>query len=157
MGIGPTKSRKTLISFMLILIGLVLVLAFLWRRKFEQQATLGLFQGVFVGISLPYLGLLLIIIGVLIVSFTMHIGQRRILIIPIMLVGFFLTAFGLVGLIITYYQWFVLKDWLWAIDYYLLQDSVIVGMVNCPVSVSLVSTKYLNILKGFILMTLKNG
>jgi hypothetical protein len=83
-----------------------MILALLWRPELEQRASEGLYEGVSLGFALPLIGALLFLFGVLLAGNAIFKGPRREIVLPIMIIGFVISAIGLVTLTITYYAMF---------------------------------------------------
>lgn len=139
MEVGRLKLELPIVSLLITLIGLIMVISYLFiKQDLDIRTYLGFTEGAFAGYSLPYVGVLFFSLGIFLSSITISKGSKGRIILLIMLVGFIVAAIGSIGLIFTYYQWYIIHDWPWVIDYYLLQNLVIGGLVIFFAAIALI-------------------
>jgi hypothetical protein len=136
--VGVSMARmnisRPIISLLLMIFGLVMILALLWRSELEQRAYEGLYDGVFLGFSIPLIGAFLFLFGALLASTAILKGPKSRIVLSIMSIGFIISAAGLVTLITTYYVMFEMVpfdyQFIYLVDHQdLFFNIVIIGIV----------------------------
>ena len=136
--VGRSGSKLPVFYLLIALIGLTMVIIFLCiREDLDSRTSYGFYDGAFIGYSLPYIGSLLFSLGIFLLSLTYCRGSKGSIVKLTMLIGFIIEVIGSIGLVLTYYQWYVMWDWPWVIDYDLLQNLVIMGLVFFSAGIAL--------------------